>query len=157
MNSDLWIAQVTANDVPEIVRLARLLKLEPWTENDLSAELDRDNSTFLGIYKKRDGLIGFLNARTIPGENDNSVDFELLNIGIEPENQKQGCGRLLIDALIATGQSIGLANVFLEVRSANISAIEFYRKYGFEVVGTRKDFYRNPEDDAYVMKLTLSH
>lgn len=156
MNSNSWISQVTAKDVSDIVRLAKLLGLEQWTENDLFAELDREGSIFLGIYTKKDGIIGFIVARKLPGENANSVDIDLLNIGIEPAYQKRGCGRMLLDALFCSCQSTGSVNVFLEVRSANRSAVDFYQACGFELVGTRKDFYRNPDDDALIMKFATA-
>ena len=47
----------------------------------------------------------------------------------------------------------GLETTFLEVRSKNAPALALYRAYGFEEVGVRKGYYKNPDDDAIIMLL----
>jgi len=44
-----------------------------------------------------------------------------------------------------------LAQVVLEVRISNASAIHLYEKCGFVNVGVRKGFYEQPKEDAYIM------
>lgn len=40
----------------------------------------------------------------------------------------------------------------LEVRASNEPAVSVYRKLGFEEVGRRKNYYRNPKEDALIMR-----
>jgi hypothetical protein len=47
----------------------------------------------------------------------------------------------------------GAEEVFLEVRASNSPAIELYRASGFRPVGVRSDYYRNPREDALVLRL----
>ena len=42
--------------------------------------------------------------------------------------------------------------IFLEVRSNNIAAINLYKKVGFDIVGMRKGMYKDPIDDAIIMQ-----
>jgi ribosomal-protein-alanine N-acetyltransferase len=44
----------------------------------------------------------------------------------------------------------------LEVRQSNASALTLYKKLGFEVMGTRKNYYTKPDEDAFVMALELA-
>jgi len=45
--------------------------------------------------------------------------------------------------------------VFLEVRESNAAARSLYGERGFEPVGTRRAYYRNPVEDALVLRLSL--
>jgi ribosomal-protein-alanine N-acetyltransferase len=42
------------------------------------------------------------------------------------------------------------------VRSANLGAVGLYEGLGFERVGSRKGYYREPVDDAILMRLKLA-
>ncbi|MHC4295443.1 MAG: alanine acetyltransferase, partial [Planctomycetota bacterium] len=48
------------------------------------------------------------------------------------------------------------ADLYLEVREGNREAQDFYRALGFTVVGGRKKYYRQPEENAVIMKQTAS-
>jgi len=41
----------------------------------------------------------------------------------------------------------------LEVRRSNKAAQELYEKFGFNVIVSRKRYYKNPVEDALVMAL----
>lgn len=48
-------------------------------------------------------------------------------------------------------------SVFLHVQVNNESAIEFYKKFGFEIVETKQKYYKRIEPaDAHVLQKTLS-
>ena len=44
-----------------------------------------------------------------------------------------------------------MERLFLEVRSRNIPARKLYTAYGFKEIGVRKNYYKNPQDDAIIM------
>lgn len=47
--------------------------------------------------------------------------------------------------------------IFRHVQVNNDSAIEFYKKFGFEIVETKKQYYKRIEpSDAYVLQKTLA-
>jgi ribosomal-protein-alanine N-acetyltransferase len=45
----------------------------------------------------------------------------------------------------------GAEAVTLEVRASNVSAQAMYRRFGFIPAGARKDYYRDPTEDALVL------
>ena len=85
-----------------------------------------------------------------------SVDSaDILTIAVKKEKRRTGIGRLLLNAIIDASRTRGCHSVFLEVRSSNETAVEFYKKYGFTCINTRKNYYREPVEDAVIMKLNL--
>jgi len=66
---------------------------------------------------------------------------ELLLIAVTPGARQRGVGAALIEHLFTVARSRGTARVFLEMRRGN-PAIHLYRKFGFEPIGERRNYYR---------------
>ncbi|MCZ8369064.1 MAG: GNAT family N-acetyltransferase [Porphyrobacter sp.] len=66
---------------------------------------------------------------------------ELLLIAVTPEARRRGVGAALIELMFAAGRKRGTTRVFLEMRRGN-PAIHLYRKFGFEPIGERRNYYR---------------
>ncbi|SRR5579872_813398 len=89
------------------------------------------------------GLAGFAVARhTAPDE------IEILNVAVDPAVRRRGIGRSLVRELMRKSTGV----VFLEVRQSNLAARKLYHSLGFEAVGVRQDYYREPVESAIVMK-----
>lgn len=71
-------------------------------------------------------------------------EVELLNLAVAEKARRQGVGRALVEAM--TGKRI-----WLEVRVSNERAIRFYESLGFVRRGLRRNYYRDPVEDAVVM------
>jgi ribosomal-protein-alanine N-acetyltransferase len=85
----------------------------------------------------------------------NSIDFiDILTIAITPQSQQQGLGRGLLDDLLQHLDQDKVRSIMLEVRVSNVSAIHFYQRYGFELIGTREKYYSNLED-AKILRLLI--
>ena len=65
--------------------------------------------------------------------------------------RKKGIGEKLFCAFLEEGIKKGMTAFTLEVRAGNKGAVALYEKCGFENVGTRKNFYDNPKEDAIIM------
>jgi ribosomal-protein-alanine N-acetyltransferase len=76
-------------------------------------------------------------------------EAEILNLAIAPESRRQGVATLLVEEVVARRPGA----IFLEVRSSNTAARNFYQKLGFTEVGLRRGYYQSPEDDGIVMRL----
>ena len=76
---------------------------------------------------------------------------EIYRVAVRDEYRQRGIAYRLLDYAVKTSRGKGLESLFIEVRSENLPAIKLYRAYGFEEVGRRRGYYRNPTDDAIVM------
>jgi ribosomal-protein-alanine N-acetyltransferase len=94
-------------------------------------------------------LLGFAAFRRVIDE------AELLNIAVDPDHQHQGIGRALLEEARKRLLKLGARRVFLEVRRTNEPALQLYYSVGFGLHSLRKDYYRDPPDDAYVLCLEL--
>ena len=83
-------------------------------------------------------------------------DVQINNIAVHPDCRGLGLGEALMRYAIAKSREAGAAFMTLEVRQSNTAALTLYKKLGFEVMGTRKNYYTKPDEDAYVMALVLA-
>jgi len=67
----------------------------------------------------------------------------------------RGLGELLLLALIDQAIAKNAALVTLEVRGSNKTAQALYTKYGLKVVGRRKLYYADNQEDALIMTVKL--
>jgi ribosomal-protein-alanine N-acetyltransferase len=80
----------------------------------------------------------------------------VLNLAVAPELRRQGIGRMLLRAGLAAFAARGAEEVFLEVRQSNAAAQQLYQELGFQAVGLRRGYYRNPRESALVLRLGLT-
>jgi len=82
-------------------------------------------------------------------------EAELLNLAVDPEHGHQGIGKALLEEGRKRLLQAGTRQVFLEVRQSNKLAQGLYYSAGFGLHSMRKDYYRDPPEDAYVLSLQL--
>jgi ribosomal-protein-alanine acetyltransferase len=78
-------------------------------------------------------------------------EAELRNVAVSPAHQRRGIARLLVHKGIRLMREAGARRIFLEVRASNYAASNLYASLGFTVSSTRKKYYQNPQEDAFVM------
>ena len=88
-------------------------------------------------------LFGFAGMNIILEES------HIANIAVRKDLRGIKIGSKLLEALINEA-SIQTTSITLEVNEKNLPAIGLYKKYGFETLGKRKNYYNN-QDDAYIM------
>lgn len=71
-------------------------------------------------------------------------------LAVAPGYQGQGIAKKLISMIIDELKQEGIKRIELIVESDNPKAISFYKKFGFEIEGTLKKFYKRSSDDHYV-------
>lgn len=84
-------------------------------------------------------------------------EAHLLNLSIAKAHQKRGLGRLLLEHMVEIAREKKAANMFLEVRSSNVSAIALYQNIGFNEMAVRRGYYpaHHGREDAILMGLAL--
>ena len=78
------------------------------------------------------------------------------NVAVNGAYRRRGLGRALVDAMVEKAQELSLSFLTLEVRAGNEPARALYADRGFTVVGTRKNYYEKPTEDAILMTVFLS-
>ena len=81
-------------------------------------------------------------------------ECHLLNFTIASERQRKGLGNWMLSQLLVSLRTKRIAAIYLEVRPSNKTAISLYSKFGFSIIGRRKNYYPGKEsrEDALVMK-----
>ena len=133
------------NHVLQIAELEKLCFNDPWSENSIGSELENRLSLWL-VATHEDHVIGYVGSQTVLGETD------MMNIAVHPDWRERGIGTELILALIQELTEQGSHSLMLEVRVSNEPAKSLYTKMGFEAVGIRKNYYRNPREDALILR-----
>jgi ribosomal-protein-alanine N-acetyltransferase len=96
------------------------------------------------------GLVGFVVVQFAFDE------AELQALAVAAGFRRQGLGAALTDAAVACARRRRARVMFLEVRAGNHAAQALYRRLGFETFGQRRRYYRDPEEDAVLMRATLN-
>ena len=131
-------------DSTEIAEAEELIFSDPWTKRDIVDTISTEGAMCYTAVK--DGkVVAYIIGRVIAPEG------EIYRIATLPEYRGRGIAYRLLDYAYKTERGRGLEVLFLEVRSQNLPAIALYRAYGFKKIGMRKNYYKNPTDDAIVM------
>jgi len=74
------------------------------------------------------------------------------NIAVAHNHRGKGIASLLMDTLFTQAQKRSMEGITLEVRQGNRAAMALYHKYGFKVEGYRRGYYKDPTEDAVIMR-----
>ena len=145
MAQELVITPITEEDIGQIVLLERECFSVPWSRESFEDVL---KYPFLGGFCIRSGdeLAGYGVYHCL------FEDSEVLDIAVAPAFRRRGIGRKLLDLMEQEVRSRGAERFMLEVRLSNITAQALYKRSGFEVTGTRRNYYKNPTEDAVLME-----
>lgn len=116
----------------------------PWKRQQFLADLENQNSNYL-ILEEAEEIVGFVSFQQVLDE------VEILHLVVANASKGQGIGQRLLTALFNYSEGNQQEKIFLEVRQSNQSALNLYRKNGFEQVARRKNYYHAPVEDAWIM------
>ena len=80
---------------------------------------------------------------------------ELESVVVSANARRAGIGRALCSAVLDWSRSQGASEAVLEVRAASSAAIALYASLGFTLAARRPRYYRDPCDDALLMRMDL--
>ena len=139
------IIKMDETHVSQIAELEKICFNDPWSENSIASELNNKLSHWL-VAVEDDIVTGYVGSQTVLGETD------MMNIAVHPDYRKNGIASNLISELIKNLTEQGSHSLMLEVRESNIPAKLLYEKLGFEEIGIRKNYYRNPKENALILR-----
>ena len=139
------IRKMTDREVPQVAELEKLCFSQPWSEKSVAGELDNPLALWL-VAMEGDRLAGYVGSQTVMDETD------MMNLAVAPQFRRQGVGKALVNALVASLKELGSRCLTLEVRDSNGPARALYAKLGFAEVGRRRGYYRDPREDALILR-----
>ena len=139
------IVPMNEHHVPQIALLERECFADPWSQQSIASELHNPLSLWL-VAQEGQTLLGYVGSQTCLDETD------MMNIAVSPTSRRQGVARALIEALVSALRERGSNQLTLEVRASNGPARQLYESLGFLQVGLRKNYYRNPKEDALILR-----
>ena len=125
-----------------IANLEKSLFDSPFSIKDLENMSLQEAFKIWKIYG--DSLIGYVCFFQVKNE------VEIIKIGIMKSHQGKNYGTHLITKI----KNLSIKKIFLEVSSLNKTAIKFYEKNGFKIIGVRKNYY-TLRDNSKVNALRL--
>ena len=137
--------EMKAEHVPQVARLEKLCFADPWSEMSIASELQNLWAYWL-VAVQDDMVVGYIGSQSTIDETD------VMNVAVHPDWRRQGIAEQLIENLIEELKKRGSHALMLEVRASNAPAISLYEKMGFRQVGLRKNYYRNPKEDALILR-----
>lgn len=120
---------------------------DAWPEALIREELSSPWGTYLGVWVEGE-LVAY-------GGIKGDLEGDLMTLGVKESWRGRGLGRTLSDALVDSARKRGMQELILEVRASNEPAIRLYTGLGFVPVGIIPRYYRDPVEDAYLMRLDL--
>ena len=141
------IKRLEAKYISDVAKIEALCFSEPWSENAFSILL---GDGALGMVALLDGVVAAYGGMLFVLD-----EGQITNIATHPEYRREGLGRMIVEALEREAKTLGLFELFLEVREQNAAARKLYSSCGWEEIGVRKNFYSKPTDNAVLMKKDL--
>jgi ribosomal-protein-alanine N-acetyltransferase len=142
---DIKIIKATKQHIGCIENIEKECIKNPWSKAQFEEEFNKDNTYYL-IAVSDEETVGFCGAQY-------TLNIaEITNVAVLEKYRVKNIGYALVDNIKKELAKLRIDEIFLEVRSSNSSACKLYKKAGFEIVGTRKNYYTNPIEDALVMK-----
>ena len=139
------ITNMSEQYVAQVAALEKLCFSDPWSEKSVAGELSNELALWL-VADDNGSVLGYIGSQTVMGESD------MMNVAVHPDSRKQGVATGLIVGLVEELRRRGSHSLTLEVRASNDSAISLYRKLDFQEVGRRRNYYRNPREDALILR-----
>lgn len=156
-------------DIPRIYEIDQLSFSIPWTPKSYSFEINDNLTSHMVALEtvpagaRPRGLLDFL-RRAVPqaplivgygGVWIVAGEAHISTIATHPDWRRKGLGEVLLHGMIGRALQLKSDYCVLEVRQTNLNAQALYTKYGFEVVGRRKGYYRDNNEDALLMHVGL--
>ena len=139
------IEVMNSSHVAQIAALEKICFSDPWSEKSVASELDNKLAFWL-VATEGDTIAGYIGSQTVMDETD------MMNVAVHPDFRRQGIAEDLVNALVEQLKTMGSHCLTLEVRASNSPAIALYEKLGFAQIGRRKNYYRNPREDALILR-----
>ena len=147
----LMLVPMQQSDLDDVLRIEMAIYPHPWSRGNFLDSLQCAYECWVARDTSGD-LVGYFLLMLAVDE------AHLLNLSVRQDLHGRGIGRYLLGSIARIAHQHILASILLEVRPSNHRALAVYRRYGFELIGLRKNYYpaaSGQREDAIVMRLSL--
>ena len=135
------------DDLKEAYKIECEVNPSPWKYETFLSSFEVGHK---GLICKHDSeIIGFIIFSPI------NPEAHILSISVTKKIQSKGVGALLLQSMLDQCAAMNYKKIFLEVRTSNLQAINFYQKFGFSKDAIRDNYYTDNSEDALLMSLSI--
>lgn len=145
MENDIIFSKMQIEDLDKIIKIENDCFSTPWTKEGFEEAIGRSYCCFITAKTKNGEIAGYC------GMYQSDTEADITNVAVDKNFRRMGIAKKMVAELMRLGNLAGVKDFTLEVRVGNEPAINLYNKLGFQTVGIRKNFYRNPVEDANIM------
>lgn len=135
----------TLSDLIAIYEIENEVFSQPYSSADIEYFLAENKFTRVWVLEEEKEMIGYCMLLLVFDQ------AQIVKIAVRKDRQNEGYGRQLMDLMLETAKAEKCETVTLEVRVSNKQALDFYHKQGFNDLAIRKDYYRQPSEDGYLL------
>ena len=132
-------------DMPQVLRIEDESFEFPWSEDDFIRCLRHRNCIGM-VAETEDDIVGFMIYELYENR------LHLLNFAVCGAHRRCGIGSQMIDKLASKLSYERRNRIMVEVRETNVPAQLFFRDRGFKVISVLREFYKETDEDAYLLQ-----
>ena len=144
------VETMSVDDLVEVLAIENAVFPTPWSRENFRFELCDNPHARNVVVRVDEAIRAYASVHLIAGE------LRINNIAVHPAARRQGLGAGLLAHLLEQARSAGSKVASLEVRPSNRAARGLYEAHGFRVVGRRRGYYQDTEEDAILMEKDLA-
>lgn len=145
---EILIRDMKESDVALVARIEKLSFSLPWSETSFFDETHKVRA-LPRVAVLDDTIVGYVCSEYLGDE------CHILNLAVHPDYRKQGIANAIVEHILEELKLKACRFLYLEVRASNYVARKLYQSFGFKIVGTRKNYYISPVEDATIMMLEI--
>ncbi len=148
--AEITIRPMRLADIPQVVVIDQACFAMPWPERSYKFEIKNNPASICLVAEvqppdEEKRVVGMLVAWILVDE------LHIATIGVAPSHRRHGIGKRLLAAAFQQGLARGCVVSTLEVRVSNLAAQALYLSFGYTVVGRRRKYYKDNNEDALLM------
>jgi [ribosomal protein S18]-alanine N-acetyltransferase len=138
-----------SSDIEQVHTLENEIFMSPWSRHSFEVEVQLP---FSHSYIMQEGttIVAYIVAWLVEDE------LHITNLAVHSSYRRRGIASWLLNYLIDIAMKSACKQINLEVRKSNEEAIRLYQRFGFQIIGIRKNYYTIEHEDALLMNLKLS-
>ncbi|XP_020802448.1 probable N-acetyltransferase san [Drosophila serrata] len=151
--NSIELGDVTPHNIKQLKKLNTVVFPVSYNDKFYVDVLEAGELAKLAYYN--DIVVGAVCCRVDTTENQRRL--YIMTLGCLSPYRRLGIGTVMFEHILNFAEKDGnFDSIFLHVQINNDGAIEFYKKFGFEIVDTKEQYYKRIEPaDAHVLQKAL--